>query len=265
MLNLIQADLFKLRKSMSIKILLGISTAGAAFMVWFAYMISQGNMEASMAGIGFMFSDVNMISILGAIIAGIIICGDFENKTIHDSIANGSSRRSVVLSKASLLALCLVFLLLPYAIIIGAALSTGSEFSMGSMSVGFLHFLTTESGTAWDAANIWKMLAVMLTMIIVYIGQLSICVPLAFLLKKPVFVVGIYYGISFLSGQLLALSQSSPVIDRIFSLTPYGGNHSFVTLETGAGDMFKAIAISLIFFAVMITVTYSLFRRSEIK
>ncbi|QWU16171.1 ABC-2 family transporter protein [Paenibacillus sophorae] len=265
MLNLIQADLFKLHKSKAIKILLGITTLSAVAMAVMAYLIPQGKIEASMTGIGFLFSDINMISILGGVLAGLYICSDFDNKTIHDAIANGCSRGAVILSKATVLGLALAFILLPYAIITGIALSTGSEFSMGSVAVGFLHVLTSGEGTAFSAAGIWKLLAVTLTLIIVYAAQLSICVPLAFVLKKPIFVVAINYGFSIISAQLIKLSESSPVFDRIFSSTPYGGNYAFVTLDTGTGDMVRAIAVSLIFIIVMLAVTYSAFRKSEIK
>ncbi|WP_410512862.1 ABC transporter permease [Paenibacillus sp. BR2-3] len=265
MLNLIQADVFKLRKSMAIKILLAITTVSAAIMAVFAYLIPQGKMDPSMTGLGFMFSDINVISILGGVIAGVMICGDFDNKTIHDSIANGCSRSAVIISKAAVLGFALAFLLLPYAIITGIALSTGSEFSMGSVAVGFLNVLTSVEGTTFSASGVWKMFAVTLTLMIVYVAQLSICVPLAFMLKKPLFVVAIYYGFSILTAQLIRLSESSPVFDRMFSLTPYGGKHAFVTLDTGTGDMVKAIAVGLIFISVMIAVTYSAFRKSEIK
>jgi ABC-2 type transport system permease protein len=265
MLNLIQADLFKVRKSMAIKVLFGISTVSAAVMIWFAFLISQGTLEKSFSGLGFMFSDINVISILGGIVASILICGDFENKTIHDSIANGWSRSFIVLSKTSLIGICLAFLLLPYALLTFVALSTGSEYSMGAVGVGFLNVLATESGSVLSAGEVWKMMAVMLSLMLVYAAQVSICVPLAFLLKKPVLVVGMYYGLSVSSGQLLSLSQSSPVFDRIFSLTPFGGHHVFLTLTSGAGDIIKSILVSLCFITIMITITSGIFRKAEIK
>ncbi|UVI30238.1 ABC transporter permease [Paenibacillus spongiae] len=265
MLNLIQADLFKLRESKAILILLGITTICAAAMVMMAYLIPQGKIEASMTGIGFMFSDINMISILGGVIAAIFICGDFDNKTVHNAITSGGSRGAVIVSKAALLGAALAFILLPYVIVTGIALSSGFEFSMGSVAVGFLHLLTSEASTAFSAAETGKMLAVMLTLLIVYVAQLSICIPLAFVLRKPIFVVAIYYGFSILTAQLMKISDSSPVFDRIFSSTPYGGNYAFVTLDTGPGDMIQAITVSLIFMIVMLAVTYGIFRRSEIK
>lgn len=265
MLNLIQADLFKLRKSMSIKILFGITTVSAVAMAAMAYLISQGNIDAGMTGIGFMFSDINMIGILGAVMAGTFICGDFDNKTIHDAIANGYSRGAVIVSKATVFCCAIAFILLPYAIITGIALSTGSEFSMGSIAVGFLNILTSEAGTVFSASEILKLFAVMLTLMIIYWSQLSVCIPLALVLKKPVLVVAIYYVFTILCAQLTELRDSSPVFDRISACTPFGGNYTFVTLDTGIGDIFKAISVSLIFMIVMLAVTYSVFRRAEIK
>jgi len=265
MLNLIQADVYKLRKSASIKVLLAITTISAVLMAVIAYLIPQGKIEENLSGIGFMFSDINVISILGAVTAAVLICGDFDTKTFHAAIANGSSRASIIFSKTTVFCMAILFILLPYVITTGITLSTGSEFSMGSVAVGFLNMITTETGRAFTTSDIWKMLAVMLTLIIVYIAQVSICVPLAFMLKKPVLVVAIYYGFSILTAQLARLSQSSEVFDRIFSCTPYGGNYTFITLASNTGDIIKAIIVSFIFIMVMLAITYSTFRKSEIK
>lgn len=251
---------------MTIKILFGITTASAVAMAVMAYMIPQGKIDARMAGIGFLFSDISMISILGAVIADVLICGDLENKTIHDAIANGCSRSAIIVSKATVFCCALAFILLPYAIITGIALSTGSKFSMGSQAVGgFLHILTTESGKAFSASEIWKLLFSMLTLMIVYMAQLSVCVPLALVLKKPVLVVAIFYGFSFFCGQLMVLKDSSPVFAHIFDCTPYGGNYILVTLDTGTPDILKAISVSLTFMLVILAFSYCLFRKSEIK
>ncbi|MNO52051.1 ABC-2 family transporter protein [compost metagenome] len=263
--NLIRADLFKLRKSTSFKILFGITTVSAVLMTMMAYWIPQGKIKASMTGIGFMFSDVNMISILGAVIAGIFICGDFDTKTIHDAITTGHSRGTVIVSKAIVFGYAVAFILLPYAIITGIAIGTGSEFNMGSVAVGYLHLLSSEAGTVLSVSEIWKLLAIMLTLIIVYVAQLSLCVPLAFILKKPVLVVPVYYGFSILTAQLMGIAHSSPVFDRIFSCTPYGGNYTFLTLDSVAGDILKGIVVSLAFIILIVAVTLLFFRKSEIK
>lgn len=265
MYNLILADLFKIRKSMAIKVLFAITTVCAVVMAVMAYLIPQGKIDASMTGLGFLFSDMDVMNILGGVIAGVFICGDFDNKTIHDAVASGCSRVSIIASKAVAFFCTLIFILLPYAIVTGAALSTGSKFNMGSIALGFLHLITTEAGKALSSAEILKLLAVMLTLIILYCAQLSICLPLAIMLKKPVLVVAINYGLSILCGQLMSLRGTSALFDNIFAYTPFGGSYPFITLNTGTGDMFKAIIVSIIFIVVMIAITYFGFRKSEIK
>jgi len=265
MLNLIQADLFKMRKSLVIKILFGFTTLCAIIMVIMAYLIPQGKIGSQYTGIGFLFSDIDIISILGAVIAGVFICGDFENKTIHNAITSGFSRGAVIVSKAIVFFSALAFILLPYAIITGIAMSTGAKFDMGDLSVGFLNILTKDSTIVFHTTVFMKMLATMLTLMIVYMAQLSICIPLALVLKKPVLVVAIYYGLSIICGQLAGLSSSSPVLKNILALTPFGGDYSFLTLDSGMGNILKAIVVCLVCIIVMLVITFSIFRKLEIK
>ncbi|MDP4147717.1 MAG: ABC transporter permease, partial [Bacillota bacterium] len=203
--------------------------------------------------------------ILGGVIAGIFICGDFDNKIIHDAIANGCSRSVVIVSKAVVFFCSIVFILIPYAIITGIALGTGSKFNMGSVAMGFLHVITSDGGKTFSAGDIGKLLLVMLTLIIVYAAQLSICILIAILSKKSVVVIAAYYAISIISGQLRALKNSSKGFDHIFACTPFGGNYGLLTLNSGLEDISKAILVSLIFIVVIIAVTNFAFRKSEIK
>lgn len=265
MINMIRADLFKMYKSPVLKILFGITTLCAVVMTGMAYLIPQGKMSTEMTGLGFLFSDVNMMGILGAVIAGVFICGDFDNKTIHDAIACGCGRGTIIVSKAIVFFSGIAVILLPYAIITSIALSTEYEFSMGAVAVGFLNILGKESQTTLSVAMILKLLAVILTLMLVYIAQLSICVPLALVLKKPVLVVAINYGFTIGCAQLIGLKGSSKLFDSIFSSTPYGGDYVFVTLGSEAGDLGKAIVVSCVFIVVMIGITYSIFRKAEIK
>jgi ABC-2 type transport system permease protein len=262
MLNLIRADFYKLSKSLTIKIIFAITTFSAIAMTAIAYLIPQGKIAESTSGVWFLFSDVNMISILGAVIAGVFICGDFENKTIQDAIANGSSRGTVLISKAIVFCCAIAFVLLPYVIVTGIAFSTNSEFSMGSLAVGFLHLLTAPDSAAAAVSEIWKLLVIMLTLIILYVAQLSVCVPLAIMLKKPVFVIAIYYGLSILLAQLIGIGG---VTESILAFTPFGGNYTFMTLATGTEDIIKAISVSLLFILAMLAITYSTFRKAEFK
>jgi ABC-2 type transport system permease protein len=265
MYNLIRADLFKLRRSMTIKILLLLTTGCSVAMALISYQIAHGNLGISMSGVNFLFSDINTISILGAVLAGVLICGDFDNKLIHDAIAGGSGRVAVIVSKAVTLFCAVVAILLPYAIVTGIALGTGSKFEVRIDMSGFMHIMSMNIGSTLSVSSVCKILAEMLTLIIVYVGQLSICVPLAIALKKPVLVVPIYYGISIACGQLQVAGSNNSVINRIFSLTPFKGKYFFLSLGTPSGDIVKAIVVSLLFTIVMLVVAYGVFRKSEVR
>ncbi|GFZ33605.1 hypothetical protein CSC2_41310 [Clostridium zeae] len=265
MYNLIIADLFKIRKSKAIKFLFGITTVSAVAMVMMAYLIQQGKIDKSMNGVGFLFSDVNMMSILGATIAAIFICGDFDNKIIHEAIATGNSRLAVLFAKIIVFCCSLVAILFPYIIAVLIAISTGYKFSMGSVAVAFLNLLTVEAGKSLSEVVVWKLIAAIVTLIIVYLSQLSICIPLALVIKKPVLVVTIYYGFTIMFAQLMRLSSNSSIFYNILACTPYGGNYSFVVSSTAYSVLFKAICASVGFMVVMFTIAYIGFRKSEIK
>lgn len=265
MYNLFLADLYKLRKSAAIKFLFGITVFCSIAMITIAYMVQYGKLNTSSTGIGFLISDANMLSILGSVIAGIFICGDFDNRTIHEAIVDGGSRSQVVRGKAALFSCAVLFILLPYIIAVCIGIATGYKFSMGAASVGFLHILTSDAGKTLSAAQIFKLGAIILTISLVYIAQLSLCIPVAILSKKPVIVVAVYYGFTILGIQLTSLAKGNKLFDYIYSCTPYGGTYCFLTLNSGTEDFVKAICVSIIFIIVMIGITCFAFRKSEIK
>lgn len=265
MINLIRADLFKMYKSGMIKILFLITLCCAGLMALMAHMISQGNLSVSMSGITFMFADTNMMSILGAMIAGVFICGDFDNKTIHSAISSGHSRGTVIIAKSIVFMVANLVLLLPYAIITSVVTGMGLGFDMGGASVGFSYMLTTTVFESGSAMLFMKQIAAVLVLILVIVSQLCLCVPLAILIRKPVLVIAIYYGFSILSGQLMLLSKNSLVLDKLISFTPYAGSHPFITVQSPVLDFIKAISVSVLFIIIMIAITFSIFRKSDIK
>lgn len=265
MINLIRADLYKMRKSKTFQVLIGLTLFCALGMIMIAYLIPKGKISDSYTGIGFLLSDVNMISIVGAVVAGVFICGDFENKSIHDSIASGINRSTVLISKSIVFLLAICFLLLPYAMLSIIAISTGYAFDMGSVSVGFLNLLTQEAGIDFRMDVLFKLLIVAVTLIIAYLAQLSICIPLALIFKKPVAVVAINYILTILCAQLLGFRKNSKEFDQIISLTPFGGDYNLLTMDASSGDIGKAIIVSILFISIIFLLTFIKFRKSEIK
>lgn len=265
MLNLYLSDLYKLRKSTAMKVLLGIAIICAVTVAIMAFEIYKGSISKNLLGINFLLSDISMVNILGAVIAGVFICGDFDNRSIHEAIANGNSRGALLVGKTLSFITALLAVILPYAIVTGVAIGTGSKFSMGTATAGFAHLLTNEAGKNFTAAMTGKLLLVMLTLIIVYIGQLSLCILFSILFKKPVVVVALSYVLGILSGQLQTLKNASKVFERVISCTPFLGDYNFLSIDSSSGDLFKAAAVSILFAAVILLITYFIFRKSEIK
>lgn len=263
MINIIAADVYKLRKSTALRVSVVIASVGAVLMALFSSLIPQGKLDESMSGVGFLFSDINMVSILGAVIAAAYICGDFENKTIHQAVAGGVSRGRIIGGKGVVLACSIVLLLLPYALVTGILLGAGGEYSMGSTAIGYLHLLTTP--VEWTVSHTGKLLAILVTLAAVYAAQLSICLPLAVWLKKPVAVIAVSYGLSIASGQLMSISGQFPIADLLMSFTPYSRDYVFLTLDTGMGTLFMGLLASLFFIGVTAGAAYAGFRKMEIK
>ncbi len=265
MYNLIWSDFYKLRKSSAVKVVFLITAICAVLMSIITNFIALGKLNITMAGIGFLFSDVNTKSILGAVIAGIFICGDFDNKTIHDAVSMGYSRAIIIVSKAVVFSLSIVVILLPYAIVTCFDLFSGNKFNVGSNSIGFLYIITKYCGTVISSGEVLKFIIIIFTIMVVYAAQLSICIPVAFTLKKPVFVVAIYYGITIVFAQIPSIAGKYEIFDKICNLTPFGSNYCFLALNTGTEALIKVIVVSLIFIIIMVLITYSVFRKKEIK
>lgn len=259
MFNLIKADLFKLRKSAAVRVLSFITVIGAAVMLMMAYWIPRNDSLSQFNDIGFLFSDVNVMSILGSILAGWYIGGDFDNKTTQDAVAGGYGRFTVIAGKAVVYGIGLLLLLVPYMAASGIALWSGASFDMGNVSLGYLYLATAGGG---EAA---KQIAVGLVIGLNYLAQLSICLPLAFALKRPVFVVGIYYAFSMAIAQLSRLSEDVPAMKFLFSLSPYASSYIRLSGSSSAGILLQASAASLFFALAMTGIALALFRKSEIK
>lgn len=262
---MIRADLYKMFKSSAIKILFGLTSVCAVILIIMAYQIQQGNMEQDLSGVGFLFSDINMTSILGAVLAGIFICSDFDNKTIHNAVTYGCRRVNIILSKTVTFITGVTFIVLPYAVVAGIALGSGNKFGMGKVGIGFLHLITTEAGNTFEVNDILKLILIAITIILVYAAQVSLCVPLAVAIKKPVLVVAIYYGFTILCAQMTGLAAKSEVLKAIFEAVPYDGSYTNITLSSDMKDIIQAIIISTIFLAAMTVISYLTFRKSELK
>lgn len=260
MINLLRAELFKVKKSKGLFVLFVIMLISAIGMAVMAHLIAKDQISASLSGLVFMFSDVNMFSIIGAVAASIIICADFEVKTVQAPIFSGYNRYTMVFSKALTLFSFSILFILPFMVVTFVGLQSGSAFQIQTGSIGFLHILTTEAGVS----NVWKYIIVSLALMFVYMSQTSVCILLAYVMKKPVFVVSAYYALTILLAQLSTVSEKS-VLGGFMRSTPFGGKHAMLTMASSMSDIINAFTISIQFIFIMIGLAFLYFRRAEIK
>ena len=116
MFNLIKADLYKMRKTKSIKILFLLCCISSTLMSVISYQLTNVNLSHDIIGIGSFFTDFQMISLVSVIFISLFICNDFDNKTIHDSISTGYSRSSIIICKTITYFISILIFLLPYVI-----------------------------------------------------------------------------------------------------------------------------------------------------
>ena len=247
MFNLIKADLYKMRKTKSIKILFLLCCISATLMSVISYQLTNGNLSHDIIGIGSFFTDFQMISLVSVIFISLFICNDFDNKTIHDSISTGYSRSSIIICKTITYFISILIFLLPDVIAAIVGMCSNYSFETFLPSV-FQNIMKNENGTAFDFNIFLKIIAIWFTMAIVYASQISISIFLAFSIQKSVIVI-------------INIDAASD----FFSKTPFGVDYSKLTLNANASVFFNFIGISLVFLVIMMLLSYLFFRKAEIK
>jgi len=253
MFNLIKADLYKMRKTKSIKILFLLCCISATLMSVISYQLTNGNLSHDIIGIGSFFTDFQMISLVSVIFISLFICNDFDNKTIHDSISTGYSRSSIIICKT-------IIFLLPDVIAAIVGMCSNYSFETFLPSV-FQNIMKNENGTAFDFNIFLKIIAIWFTMAIVYASQISISIFLAFSIRKSVIVISLGYIFNAAIAQIINIDAASD----FFSKTPFGVDYSKLTLNANASVFFNFIGISLVFLVIMMLLSYLFFRKAEIK
>lgn len=262
MFNLIRADLYSIRKSKVIKILFCIVSVCSITMAVVSHLMAVGKVSLDSAGNASALGEPMMMSLIGAVLAGVFICGDFENKTIHDAISCGSGRRTIIVSKAISYFIVIAFMMIPYFVVTIIGVCMDFEYTL-YMRSSFLGILSNVSSIEVASQMIFKILAITLTLMLVYASQMSICVALSFLIRKSILTVGICFGIPLLINLIMGLGNNVQILADFFSYTPF--TMGYITLDAAASDFIKPIVVSIGFIIVLLAITYSGFRKSEVK
>ncbi|MBQ7780735.1 MAG: hypothetical protein IJ405_01750 [Lachnospiraceae bacterium] len=261
MKNLLKATLYRVWKSSGVKIVFMITVVVAALYYMCGNMVAGGSIDAAGAGSVTGLGDAMILWIFGPLVTAMVIGSDFENKTIHGAIGYG--RGKVIVNDMLVYAICMLVLTLPY--ILGSVLCLAGGVNMEGAQMTAVSACMDTVIRYNETYGVGKVILTYLAFACVTVGQISICVPVAVKVKKPVIVTAFGFFFGMITALLATLASKVEAFQNVYKLTPYAYGLAEVNLDAEVSDLLLAILISMIFTGVMGLVAWLLFKKAEIK
>ena len=269
MRKLIKAEFYKLRKSVYYKALL-IGTILYALMDIYAYFTGLYHPSNGVKELFHSFLFWQRCLLLCGILAGVFIGGDFDNRILHSQIAVGNSRRNIFIAKIFVYWIVCIIITLIYQSVDMIGMTCLFGFGFEGSFYEFMMLMRTE-----------------VVYLVILSGFLAINILAAFAFKSLFAVTAIeFVWIMFCSTIFKNLASVSEVIGHLytnsifgimtgFTLPLYVSDDGFRSLESvPVNDILeilkdqrytKYLLISLITVLVTITVSYYIFKETELK
>lgn len=265
MINLLKADFYRIKKNKSFQICFLVSFVCIGLLAFILNGIAQENLGQELSSASTLLVDAMMGSLLASLVIGSYVCGDFESKTIHDEIACGEGRLSVVITKMISCMIVVAIIILPYAIVSLVCFFAEIEMApLAGIPSVFVNIMCNATGAEVTGSTIGKSIVLCIVALIVYMARLSLCVPLAFKMRMPVVVMSFGIVTSFGFDILSQAVKDIPVISTIAENTPFSLIYE-LTMDASVGTILKVLLISVLFIVLVTWFTYILFRKTDIK
>ena len=269
MLNLMKAVFYRIKRTKVVYILFSIMCICAIAATGFSYAVEHASISKKLMQQASGFADMLTMVVIGPFFAGIVICSDFQTKTIHDSILYAKQgRRAVIFSKLLTNMVMVMFFLLPYAICTIVGFLSGAKFSLvysRSVDSVFYTLLANETNVSVNANNILKLLVIIFVIMLVYAARMSLNILLIYCIRKPVVVVGVGIAIQMILSLLGPLTASSELANQIFGWPPFASFGSILTFDVPWDKLASIAGVSLAFMGMINGITGGIFQKSDIK
>ncbi|TDE90859.1 hypothetical protein EXU48_17295 [Occultella glacieicola] len=260
MINQLQADLYVQRHSTAMTVSVLVACAAAALYTFLQYRLASGGLDpASASGVQGV-SDILIISLLGPLLIGLAIARPFETKSVHAALL-AAGRGPVVASKAMTASLAVILVSLPYGLAALVGRATGASFEP-ALPTTFA--LLTADSVELDAGGVVHLVAVSVVTGLLYAAKLAVCIPLAFVLKRPIVVMATGFVWSFVADLLVSTVSDTAPGEAIAGLTPFSADRMPLP-DSSTGDLLTTTAVSVVFIAAMGALAWLLFRRADVK
>lgn len=257
---LFKATMYRMIKSTGMRVAAGLTAIAAVLYYVCAFMVAEGKIDTAQAGSITGLGDAMILWLFGALAVSLLIGSDFEHKTVHGAIRFG--RGTMIVNYMLAFLVVVTVLVLPYTIGSLVCVLSGVDFHGAE---GTIISLYMGNVFAYEEGMAGKLVLSYLAGLAVYIGQLSICVPVAIKVKKPVVVTAFGFFFGMITALISTLASKVELLDNIYQLTPYRYGLAQTGVGAETGDMWMGIAVSLVFTALMGVVSYLVFRKADIK
>lgn len=261
MKSLFSATIYRMRKSAGAKIAIGLLFVAAILYYVLAAMIAAGKLDAASSGSITGLGDSMMIWLFGSLVTGILVGTDFEAKTIHGAIKFG--RKKIMANYMLAFAAAVIIMVLPYTL--GSIICIVSEVNMHGAEGTAISIFMSNILEYTENVSVGKLLLSYIAYAIVYIGQLSVCIPVAIKLKKTVAVTAFGFFFGMITALLATLASKVTLLDHIYQWTPYHYGIAQLGVNAETSDMFMGIVVSLIFAGIMGLLSFCILKKADIK
>ncbi len=260
MLNLIQSERLKLRKSLSFKIL-NLSAVVLALILTVMIILAanmSGVEEITVTGNTLIsgldaftnaLEETQLNSLLLSVFAGLFICGDFSNRTICLSLSSGHTRFHVSMSKLIVYFMGSFVLILIFPIVLTTTVTLLNGF-----------------GAEITAELFRYMLRSLLLYLLLSLANASIYAMVAFLLKSVGPSIGAGLGFMLIYSLVLQSSQlGGNSLGWLVRYSSLGQLYQCATLNMSTGDIFLALAVGAVTLLITVTITHLHFKKADLK
>lgn len=269
MCRLIKAEFFKLVKSIYFKALL-IGTILYALMDIYAYFTGLYHPSNGVKELFHSFMFWQRCLLLCGILAGVFVGGDFDNRILHSQIAVGNSRRNIFLAKAFAYWIACIFVTMVYQSV--DIIGMTCLFGFGPKITFYEFMLLARIETVY---------------LMIFSGFVSICILTAFVFKALFAVTAAeIVWIMFSSAIFQNLSNINTLANHLYTNSIFGSMTALTlplyvseddirSLESvPTEEIFqilsvqhytKFVLISIITVLVTTTLSYSIFKKTELK
>lgn len=261
MKKLYKATMYRMMMSTGVRVSVGLTYVAAVLYYVLSWMVANGKINASYAESITGLGDCMIVWLFGALIVGILVGGDFESKTIHGSLHYG--RGKIIVNYMCVFATIMVILLLPYTIGSVWLIVSGADMRLANETV-----ISIYMGNVLECntdVNVIKLIFSYFAYLLVYIGQIAICIPVAIKCKKTVVVTAFGFLFGMLTALLATLAQSAKIIGSIYQFTPYDYGIPKIGCMASGTDIISGMVVSVVFSAICALIAWLLFRKADVK